>query len=477
MINTTTSPSFLLTAPWILTGRGALAHGAVLVQEGIITKVLAQREWQSLDLTQLTLINEERCLVSPGLINMHTHLDYTAAGFLYESEPDKTPMFSWLRALVSHSRSWSKTDIEDSARLGASLLASAGVSLAVDSSYTGEAARALAGKGLRGIVGLELFGLSSEKSQFLFSLWQKRFEEWQQESILEKAQKDGRLLLTISPHAPYTVSPALWRLALAWAKEKKLPILCHLAESKNESQWLAGGDATIDDYLMYVMPGEEADKKQLLANLDFKKSASPVQHLSSNGLLDPSTLTVAAHCIHIDLPNINDLDILAENQVTLALCPRSNARLGNGHPPLGKIAQAAKKSSLVWASGLQWALGTDSLASSPDLDPRREAAALLAQSASAQLPFSPAEMHSRITDKAACALGLGHRLGELSAGKEADIAVFEVADAPLANSEEEAYRQFFALKDNCFQARLKTLYVRGKIIEQGRIIEDIDNKS
>lgn len=471
MINTTTSPSFLLTAPWILTGNGALAHGAVLVQEGIIKKVLPQQDWQSLDLTQITLIKEENCLVSPGLINMHTHIDYTSAGFLYENEPDKTPMFSWLRALVSHSRSWCKADIEDSARLGASLLASAGVSLAVDSSYTGEAARALAGKGLRGIVGLELFGLSSEKSQFLFSLWQKRFEEWQKESILEKAQEEGRLLLTISPHAPYTVSPALWRLALAWAKEKDLPLLCHLAESKNESQWLAGGDATIDDYLMYVMPGEEADKKQLLANISFKRSASPVQHLSSNGLLDPSTLTVAAHCIHIDLPNNNDLEILAENKVALALCPRSNARLGNGQPPLGQIAQAAQKSAQPWASGLQWALGTDSLASSPDLDPRREAAALLTLSASAQLHFSPAELHSRITNKAACALGLGQRLGELAAGKEADIAVFKVDDAPLAGSEEEAYRQFFALKDNRFQARLKTLYVRG------RIIEDIDNKS
>lgn len=458
MINTTTSQSFLLTAPWILTGRGALQNGAVLVKDGIIKEVLAKPDWQSLDLSALTLINEENCLVSPGLINMHTHIDYTSAAFLYESEPEKTPMFSWLRKLVSHSRTWNKEDIERSARLGAALLAAAGVSLAVDSSYTGEAARALSERGLRGVVGLELFGLSEEKAEFLFSLWQERFEKWQQESLLAQAQADGRIVLTISPHAPYTVSPALWRLAIDWARERKLPVLCHLAESKYECQWLSGGDATIDDYLMYVMPGEEADKKLLLAALGFKNSDSPVLHLHSHGLLDGEMVTVAAHCIHVD---DKDLDLLQQNNVSLALCPRSNARLANGAPPLESID---RRGAAAMGEGHKWAMGTDSLASSPDLDPRREAAALLTL-------FKPEQMHSRITYKAACALGLEASLGELAAGKQADIAVFRVEGVPLASTAEEAYRQFFALADDVFVARLKSLFV------QGTIIEDIDNKS
>lgn len=453
MINITTSQSFLLTAPWILTGSGALQNGAVLVEDGIIREVLTKQDWQSRDLSAFTFINEENCLVSPGLINMHTHIDYTAAGFLYESEPEKTPMFSWLRRLVSHSRTWNKEDIERSARLGAALLAAAGVSLAVDSSYSGEAARALSERGLRGVVGLELFGLSEERKDFLFSHWQERFENWRQESALVAAQEQGRLILTISPHAPYTVCPALWRLALDWARQRNLPVLCHLAESKYECQWLSSEDATIDDYLMYVMPGEEADKKRLLASLGFKNSASPVDHLHRHGLLDPAIVTVAAHCIHVDE---YELDLLRQNNVSLALCPRSNARLANGAPPL--------VSAKIKPDGLKWALGTDSLASSPDLDPRREAAALLTL-------FEAEHLHARITYKAACALGLEASLGELSAGKQADIAVFRVEGAALASSPEEAYRQFFALTDGVFVARLKTLFV------QGRIIEDIDNKT
>ena len=61
------------------------------------------------------------------------------------------------------------------------------------------------------------------------------------------------------------------------------------------------------------------------------------------------------HCVHLDH---QDLSRLQARGVTVVTCPRSNQRLGVGKAPVPKLL----------ASGIPVALGTDSLASSPDVD-------------------------------------------------------------------------------------------------------------
>ena len=80
---------------------------------------------------------------------------------------------------------------------------------------------------------------------------------------------------------------------------------------------------------------------------------SPVKYLADCGIFD--TPTVAAHCVHIDR---EDIEILKKYNVTVATCPKSNAKLASG---------ICRVTSLLEA-GVNVAIGTDSVASNNNLN-------------------------------------------------------------------------------------------------------------
>jgi len=106
--------------------------------------------------------------------------------------------------------------------------------------------------------------------------------------------------------------------------------------------------------------------------------------------------------------------------VTVVTCPRSNRRLGVGRAPVPKLL----------ASGIPIALGTDSLASSPDVDVFTELAALREEHPG----LAPAAALRIATLNGALALGLSRDLGTIEPGKLAQLAVVglqDPADDPL----------------------------------------------
>jgi cytosine/adenosine deaminase-related metal-dependent hydrolase len=127
---------------------------------------------------------------------------------------------------------------------------------------------------------------------------------------------------------------------------------------------------------------------------------SPVRYLDGLGFLDDRTLCV--HVVHVDA---EDIAILRERGTPVCLCPRSNARLGVGRAPARRLFDA----------GLTVALGTDSLASSEDLDTFAEMRALRDQNPA----LSPEEVVRTATLNGAIALGLEKALGSLAPGKSA----------------------------------------------------------
>lgn len=139
----------------------------------------------------------------------------------------------------------------------------------------------------------------------------------------ERALGDGSR--GISPHSPYTVSAELYAACAALG----LPISTHLAESEAEQQWLASGSGswTAFSSILPPPPGQTA-----------------VRHLAEHGLLNDRM--VAAHCVKVDA---EEIALLAEHDVAVAHCPRSNALLGCGIAPLAELR----------AAGVRVGLGTD----------------------------------------------------------------------------------------------------------------------
>jgi cytosine/adenosine deaminase-related metal-dependent hydrolase len=136
---------------------------------------------------------------------------------------------------------------------------------------------------------------------------------------------------------------------------------------------------------------------------------TPVEHLDRLGVL--SSLTLAVHCVHL---RRGDHSLLQARRATVVVCARSNERLGVGSAPLLELLR----------EGVPVALGTDSLASSPDLDLFAEIVALRRIYPS----LKPAAILRMATVNGARALGLADRLGTIEAGKLAQLLVVPLAD-------------------------------------------------
>ncbi|HYK81627.1 MAG TPA: amidohydrolase family protein, partial [Gemmatimonadales bacterium] len=198
----------------------------------------------------------------------------------------------------------------------------------------------------------------------------------------------ARLRLGVSPHAPYTVSEALYRAVDAVARAGGLPVALHVAESRAETELVRDGG------------GPFADALRARGIRVARAGPSPVQYLARLGVLRRGTLCI--HCVQVDAA---DLATLTRAEVSVAHCPRSNRAHGHGAAPLAAFRRA----------GLRVGLGTDSVVSVADVN-------LWADAAAAQLVG--ADALRMVTFEGARALGLEDEIGSLEAGKQADLALF-----------------------------------------------------
>jgi cytosine/adenosine deaminase-related metal-dependent hydrolase len=109
-----------------------------------------------------------------------------------------------------------------------------------------------------------------------------------------------------------------------------------------------------------------------------------------------------------------ELAKLAAATATVVTCPRSNRWTGAGRPPIERF----------YASGVRVAVGTDSLASVEDLNVFAELSLMreLAPAVPARALLESATIHG------AAALGFGHELGSIEAGKRAELIAVDVPD-------------------------------------------------
>lgn len=408
-----------LLARWILPiSDPPVENGCLVISDKRIVGIISREEFEKLPepARKTQSIDYGQAVIVPGLLNLHTHLDYSALKHF----DNYSTFFSWIRKLIGNSWQWSQEQWLHSALMGAREVISSATSTLADSSPSGASARAIAKSGLRGIVGLELFGIDESKSDEIFELWLHKYHSFmddaQKDVALKQALDDGRLQITIAPHTPYSVCPALIRRSLQWCHEKNLPMFIHIAESEAECQWIASGQTQLDDFL------KEAFRADLPPTPWRGHGLSPVRHMDKYGLLDESVL--AAHVVQM---NDDDIELLARHKVSAAHCPRSNSRLRNGIAPFSKMI----------AAGIEFGLGTDSAASTDDLNVLSEArfAWDLHRAADKEFNETAEKALYYLTLGGARALKLDSKIGTLSAGKCADISVFSLENLPeLAQS-------------------------------------------
>jgi 5-methylthioadenosine/S-adenosylhomocysteine deaminase len=362
----------VLSADWVVPVEGPpIRDGAVAIDDGRIATVGTSAELGSGD-------RFPESVILPGFVNAHSHLEYA----VYTGFGDGLSFAPWILIHMERKARIGVPEMEAIARLGAAQCLRSGITTIGDCSFSGAAATACAELGLRAIVFLEVFGDDTEELTGRFAENRARIED----SFSE------RVRLGISPHAPYTCSRELYAACL----ELGLPLATHLNESADELEWLVEGRGAWEPFA-----GE----------LPAPLGESGIRALARHGLLSPRI--VAAHCVKVDA---EEIALLAEHDVAVVHCPRSNALLGCGIAPVADLR----------AAGVRIGLGTDSPASAPSFDMFDELrATVLSARAREERPdaLTAADALELATLGGARALGLADEVGSIVPGKRADLTV------------------------------------------------------
>jgi cytosine/adenosine deaminase-related metal-dependent hydrolase len=339
-------------------------------------------------------------ILTPVLINAHTHLDLTQIG----PQPfDPSQGFTGFIKLVLSRRLSDEQSIRESVSRGAALSLKGGVAA------VGDIAGVVAGKPslfatlamletpLKGVSFVEFFGMGANAGEQLAAL-----EACLQSSHVRALPDAQRSMIGVQPHAPYTVSPRLYdethEMAEVYEAEHAvnvtgmlawpLRVSTHLAETPEEHEFITKGTGPFREFLERVGWWQDS-----LAH-HFGNRETSVQHWTRTGLGSTWPTLLA----HVNDCSDADLSLLARSPHSIAYCPRSSSYFRN-HEHFGPHRYRD-----MLAAGINVCLGTDSVINLPNADrisTLDEARFLFARDA-----FDPRELLAMATIRGARALSL-----------------------------------------------------------------------
>jgi cytosine/adenosine deaminase-related metal-dependent hydrolase len=374
----------IVRAAWVAPMDGpVIRDGAVAFAEGTILSVGSSQEVLASH-PDASITELGNSVILPGLINPHTHLELSGC---VSGESAEVPFVEWILSIRQRNQ---QPDATAAARLGIAQCLRFGVTCVGDiTQRAAETREALAESPLRAVSFGEVLGLSGFRSRFEALL----------PGAIDQRFASEKLRIGLTPHAPYTVDLENYRRCVKLAREQSLPLATHLAETIDEREFL--NSTTGPFRWAWEQLGTWKGEVPTFAG-------GPIEFARDVGLLDDPT--VLAHVNYCDDP---ELAILARGRASVVYCPRTHAYFG--HPP--------HRWREMLTRGINVAIGTDSCASSPDLNLVDELRLLrkIAPEVSAQV------LWELVTVRAANALSLDREIGSLAPGKFADLAVFDVA--------------------------------------------------
>ncbi len=326
----------ILSAPWVVpVDMSVIREGSIVVADGRIVdigrRIAILQKYPQVPETSYS------CVLMPGLVNAHMHLELSHLQHNSEPLPDQN-FTDWIDALIAKrvADQSCREKIVETFTMSLHEQYSSGVVLIGDigNEYYDELHFAGGEFQPNVLRMLEYLGPNREGSRLA------------QESLL---QLDERI--SVTGHAPYSTAPELLLAIKKRCNRLQHLFSIHTAESGDEREFLQAGTGCFRDFL---------EKKNSWDGVfHFPESGFPgtIEYFDHLGLLDDKTLLV--HCVHV---SENELQLIKERGARICLCPGSNQFIGVGLAPVEQMI----------ALGLLPALGTDSPASNHAIDIWRE---------------------------------------------------------------------------------------------------------
>ena len=425
-----TRVDLLISRGIVLTEAGAAPHEewSIAVRNGLILDIGPSKNL-SQQYEAPNEIDASGCLVMPGLVNTHTHIGMSC----FRGLADDQPLMEWLtKTIFPAEAKLTAEQVYWSSLLSCAEMIRSGTTTFCDMYlFEQEVAKATERAGLRALVGEGLFGFSSPNYGQIdagIAYSRKLVDDWKGHT---------RIRVGIMPHAPYTCPPELLERSAKLARELKVMLSIHLAETEHESQ-----------------------------EMQRTHGCSPVELLARIGFLGNDL--IAAHCIHL---SDTDIELLRKYQVRIAHNPESNMKLASG---VARIPELLRQ-------GLAVGLGTDGPASNNDLDMFSEmrSASLLQKMTLRDPTVLPAVDALRMaTLGGARVLGLEDSIGSLQPGRAADIIILDLQKPHLQPFYQPDSHLVYAAKGSDVRDTIvqgKVLMRQGKILsfDEGEVFEQI----
>ncbi|HWF82461.1 MAG TPA: 8-oxoguanine deaminase [Streptosporangiaceae bacterium] len=417
--------------------RAEFGSGHVAIEENKITSVGAGPAPADLDMAGTRIVDASGCLATPGLVNTHHHLyQWASRGMAVDST-----LFGWLTELYPV---WARIDeqvVASAATAALAWLARTGCTTTTDHHYVfprgggdvlGATVAAARSVGLRfhptrGAMDLGASSGGLPPDEVVEDIDTILAATSEAISAFHDPEPGSMVRMGVAPCSPFSVTGDLMRAAASLARDRRVRLHTHVAETADEDKFCAE-----------------------------RFGCTPVEYLDSLGWLADDVWL--AHAVHLDDAAIARL---AATGTGVAHCPSSNGRLGAG------ICRTAD----LLAAGVPVGLGVDGAASNEEnsLIGEVRQAVLMARASGGPQALSVRRSLELATLGGAKLVGRVDEIGSLEVGKLADVALWRLDGLPHAGITDPVAALVLGARPP-----LELLLVNGAVVVEHDVVQRVD---
>jgi cytosine/adenosine deaminase-related metal-dependent hydrolase len=352
-------------------------------------------------------------ILMPGLINTHTHLEFSAN----QTTLKYGDFISWLNSVIAKRENLLQDCREYCYKKAIKQMKKSGITAFGEISSTAIDLEQLVDSDLKVVYFNEIIGSNPAAVDALYQDFLSRLNE-------SEKYKSEKFIPSISIHSPYSVHPIVIKNVLKIAKEKNMIVSTHFMESKAEREWL---DNNKGDFKLFFKQNLNQEKA-ITSSMEFLEQFEDVK----------------THFIHCVNANEEELQKISSMNASIAHCPISNRLLNVGLLDIERVKNLQ----------IPYSVATDGLSSNYSLNLFKEMRAALLMHIGLHPKYLAKDLIKSVTKNAGNILGLNN--GSIEVGKFADLISFKLAKC---NNIEDLYLQII-LQTN----EIEKMWINGEAI-------------
>jgi cytosine/adenosine deaminase-related metal-dependent hydrolase len=352
-------------------------------------------------------------VLMPGLINTHTHLEFSAnqTTLIYGD------FITWLNSVIAKRENLLSDCTHNCYNNAINQMKKSGVVAFGEISSTGLDLEYLKDLDLKVVYFNEIIGSNPAAIDALYQDFLNRLNE-------SEKYKSEKFIPSISIHSPYSVHPIVTKKVLDIAKKNNMVVSAHFMESKAEREWL---DNNKGDFKIFFKQNLNQEKAVTSA-MEFLEQFEDVK----------------THFIHAVWANEKELQKISSMNASIAHCPISNRLLNTGLLDIERVKNLQ----------ISYSVATDGLSSNYSLNLFKEIRAALLMHTGLHPKYLAKDLIKSVTKNASKILNLNN--GSIEVGKFADLISFKLPNCDV----EDLYLQII-LHTN----EVEKMWINGEKIE------------